>query len=213
MHCVCCVGSTGRFNCLKVRLKSVQLDNQLPDSLYPVTMAPWNLNPKIPLADRPPVLDVSIVREAGTRQGYHKYPSITSTLGNMQLFIDETVIWRVKSMLDLISSSAPTSTVSFPHNALYSQSDTAVNRVLSVCIASTIKLEHVPVMLFSIFLSLLSEANSIIIFPLFSRLKGVVAQMLDWRLGSSSWMVSKQRSVCAQIQQADPGSASHCLWD
>lgn len=114
LFCVCFTGSKGRFNCFKVRLKNMQLDNQLPVSQYPVVLAPWNANSRTPLVDQAPVLDLSVVREAGTRQGHHKYPSITSTFGDMLLFVDETVIWRVKSMLDLMSSSAPTNTaVSF----------------------------------------------------------------------------------------------------
>ncbi|GMH39652.1 hypothetical protein BSKO_07550 [Bryopsis sp. KO-2023] len=96
------VGPRGRFAHARVRVRDVQLDNQLPHAFYPVLVAPWITRARGKSWEEPLTLSLTVVRELGSRQGHMSYPTITSKIGNLQVAIHETIIWRVMDMVELL---------------------------------------------------------------------------------------------------------------
>ena len=98
------IGPAGRFEHLRLKVRNIQLDDQLPCTASPVVLSKWRKDPKKG-GDEPPILNLMIVKERLLRHGRVHYPSVSVKISPLQIDLHERLIWRVLEMVQLLSDN------------------------------------------------------------------------------------------------------------
>uniref|UniRef100_A0A7S3R138 Vacuolar protein sorting-associated protein 13 VPS13 adaptor binding domain-containing protein n=1 Tax=Dunaliella tertiolecta TaxID=3047 RepID=A0A7S3R138_DUNTE len=105
-------GSSGglAFSQFGATLRDLQVDDQLPDSPYPVVLMPSDEDARRGIKNGPLIV-VQVVSESGRHRGCAYYPSVAVRVLPMHLALGEALMWRLVTAARLLSSAtAPPAT-------------------------------------------------------------------------------------------------------